>query len=181
MSSPDADLLIHDHDELGGLLHQLITALEARDIARSHAKLDWLWARLAMHIRAEHLHLFPAILDSLNAEPTGDLVDRLALGEPQKVIADLREDHNFFMLELSESIVILRRLLDHGASDASGRLDEVVKRIEVVRERLVKHNQIEEQGVYLWTSTLLTQPDRAELVAKVHKELENVPPRFRGA
>ena len=179
MNSPEAELLIHDHAELGDLLAQLIAALKANDIARSHATLDLFWARLAIHIRAEHLHLFPAISAAIKANPgfSDDTVDPL---EPQKLIVVLRDDHNFFMRELTDAIVILRRLVNEPEPDAA-LLADVLKTIDGVRARLVKHNQIEEQGVYLWTSTLLTQADQVELVAKVHKELENMPPRFRGA
>ena len=179
MSSPEAELLIHDHAELGDLLAQLVAALKANDVARSHATLDLFWARLAMHIRAEHLHLFPAISQALKTSSVNkDAIDPV---DPQRLIADLRDDHNFFMRELTDAIVILRRLLDKPKPDAAAELADVLKTIDSVRARLVKHNQIEEQGVYLWTSSLLTQADQAELVAKVHKELENMPPRFRGA
>ena len=179
MSSPEAELLIHDHAELGDLLTQLVAALKANDVARSHATLDLFWARLAMHIRAEHLHLFPAISQALKTSSVNkDAFDPV---DPQRLIVDLRDDHNFFMRELTDAIVILRRLLDKPKADAAAELADVLKTIDSVRARLVKHNQIEEQGVYLWTSSLLTQADQAELVAKVHKELENMPPRFRGA
>ncbi len=35
-------------------------------------KLDIFWARLAMHIRAEHLHLFPVTLKALESKDDPD-------------------------------------------------------------------------------------------------------------
>jgi len=82
-------------------------AITTNDVAASHASLDLLWARLAVHIRAEHLHLFPAVINGVNnmkadrsAVPTRDEV-RLAAER-------LRADHDFFMHELAQAIGILR-------------------------------------------------------------------------
>ncbi len=44
---------------------KLKSALHAGDVEASHTGLDLFWARLAVHIRAEHLQLFPAIIDRL--------------------------------------------------------------------------------------------------------------------
>src|SRR5437764_14237253 len=52
-------LLEEDHASLGGLIEELCAALDGSDVARSFALLDLVWARLAVHIRAEHLCLFP--------------------------------------------------------------------------------------------------------------------------
>jgi hypothetical protein len=90
------DQLSNDHAELGKLLGEVRDALEAGDITRSHSRLDLFWARLAMHIRAEHLHLFPAILQGLKEPP------RVNAGMPShsevlSAIEKLRSDHDFFM------------------------------------------------------------------------------------
>ena len=53
-----------------------------------------MWARLAVHIRTEHLHLFPAIARRVNAA--------------ERAIDRLRADHDFFMRELAQAIAILR-------------------------------------------------------------------------
>jgi hypothetical protein len=58
------DLLERDHEELDGVLGELLLALDHGERDESFARLDLLWARLAIHIRAEHLCLFPAILDA---------------------------------------------------------------------------------------------------------------------
>ena len=66
------DLLISDHLELDTILGQLFSALDKGAAGEVYQNLDFFWARLAMHIRAEHLHLFPAILKAArNAEQTG--------------------------------------------------------------------------------------------------------------
>ena len=161
---------MHDHAELGDLLNELSAALEANDAVRTHAALDMFWARLAMHIRAEHLHLFSAI--SRAASKRKDRI--LPADEPGNTIAILRDDHDFFMRELSQAIAITRKAKDNSAE----QLEEVRKKIAAVRARLVKHNEIEETGIYLWSNTLLSEAERSELASQVQKELENLPPRF---
>jgi hypothetical protein len=174
MHTQDDELLKHDHDELGDLLSQLIATLESNDVARIHATLDLFWARLAIHIRAEHLHLFEAILQAVNRKPD----DNPSPEEAEKTIEELREDHNFFMRELSQSMVVMREVLANPEANVAQQLEDVRRRINAVKERLVKHNEIEEQGVYLWTRHLLTQAEQSELATLVNKELRNTPPRF---
>jgi len=178
MQSKDAERLTHDHVELGDLLGQLIATLESNDVARSYATLDLFWARLAMHIRAEHLHLFPAIARAVNQHSRVHGGDVPPPDDQQKTIAELRNDHEFFMRELSEAIATMRELLANPEVDIAPQLQSVRRRIDSVHERLVKHNEIEEQGIYLWTSSLLGETERAELARLVNKELENTPPRF---
>ena len=89
--------LAHDHAELGNLLGEVNAALDAKVIARSHASLDRFWARLAVHIRAEHLRLFPAVLDALS----GSRENIPSADEALNAIEELRRDHDFFMHELS--------------------------------------------------------------------------------
>ena len=167
MNAKTDEQLQHDHAELGELLNELDAALEANDATRAHATLDLFWARLAMHIRAEHLHLFPAISRISNDQA-------LAPGEPENTIAKLREDHDFFMRELSQSIAITRNAKENTAE----QLAEVSKKIAAVRARLVKHNEIEETGIYVWSRSLLTEAEQSELTTQIQKELENLPPRF---
>jgi len=169
MSSKPDEWLMHDHAELGDLLNELSAALDANDIAQTHATLDMFWARLAMHIRAEHLHLFPAVSRASNGNN-----QVLPPDEPENTIALLRDDHDFFMRELSQAIAITRNAKDN----IPGHLEEVCKKIAAVRARLVKHNEIEETGIYLWSSSLLSEAERFELGSQVQRELENLPPRF---
>jgi hypothetical protein len=52
---------------------------------------------------------------------------------------------------------------------------------DIVREvetRLATHNEIEENEIYRWSSTMLTEPEQLELLARINAELENRPPRF---
>src|SRR5829696_43479 len=93
-----SDLLIDDHAALDTVLKQLQIALQRRDVETAYAKLDLFWARLAVHIRAEHLHLFPAVLDSAG------------IGA-QTIVALLRNDHEFFMHELGRAVESMRTLL----------------------------------------------------------------------
>ena len=176
MNSKADERLLHDHDELGNLLDNLDAALEANDAARTHATLDLFWARLAMHIRAEHLHLFPAISRAASRSRSIGKIETLPTDEPENTIAILREDHDFFMRELSQAISIIRNAKENTAEP----LESVRKKIAAVRLRLVKHNEIEETGIYVWSNSLLSGAKRAELATLVQKELENLPPRFGG-
>ena len=176
MTTKADERLMHDHAEIGDLLDTLDAALEANDVAQTHAALDLFWARLAVHIRAEHLHLFPVI--SRVARRVGARNKALPQGEPENTIAKLRDDHDFFMRELAEAIAITRALPAKAEGDTVQQLGEVKKKIVAVRDRLVRHNAIEETGIYLWTSSLPGEAEQTELASHVQKELENLPPRF---
>lgn len=153
MSEP-RELLANDHEAVGEVLQQLLTALNNNDVRESHAKLDLLWARLAVHIRAEHLHLFPAV------------AGRVSEAEP--IIENLRADHDFFMRELAQAIGSLR------AETLASVLDTVRK----VEQRLTSHNEIEEKQVYDWAGSVLTDTEQTALAARMSAELEKRPPRF---
>lgn len=168
---------MQDHAELGDLLGQLIATLQSNDLAQIYATLDLFWARLAVHIRAEHLYLFEAILQAVGRKPDGVDDDAPPPGEAERTIEELREDHNFFMRELSQAVAVIRGLLTD-PEDLAEQLQSVRKRVNAVQERLVKHNEIEERGIYIWTRILLTQAEQSELATLVKSELENKPPRF---
>ena len=150
--------LSDDHHSVSEVLEQLLAALENKDVQTSHSRLDLLWARLAVHIRAEHLHLFPAV------------TDRVA--EAQAIVESLRADHDFFMHELARAIGILRELPD------TTKLAAVADTVRQVEERLATHNEIEENQIYRWSSTILNESEQLELLARINAELENRPPRF---
>ena len=153
MSEPRR-LLADDHEAVGEVLQQLLTALNNNDVQTSHAKLDLLWARLAVHIRAEHLHLFPAVAARVsNAGP---------------VIENLRADHDFFMRELAQAIGVLRE----------AKLTSVLETVREVEKRLASHNEIEEKQVYDWVGSVLTDSEQAALATRINAELEKRPPRF---
>lgn len=151
--------LSDDHHAVGEVLEQLLTALENKDVETSYSKLDLFWARLAVHIRAEHLHLFPAVTDRVSEAPV--------------IIKNLRADHDFFMHELARAIGILRE-----CPGDEGKLAAVAGIVRKVEERLATHNDLEENQIYRWSSTILSESEQLELLAQINAELENRPPRF---
>jgi hemerythrin superfamily protein len=164
-------LLAHDHVELDRLLDQL---MNMRDVKRGFERLDLFWARLAVHIRAEHLHLFPAIRQAL-----GHCQDQGAppLTEAEEVISKLRSDHDYFMRELASAIALSRQRLNGTSSSATQSADAAVK-IQAIRERLVLHNRLEETQIYVWTDNFLSEEEQTDLNRKIAGELAKLPPRF---
>ena len=171
-------MLEEDHAQLDDLIVQLCAALEERDVERSFYLLDLVWARLAIHIRAEHLCLFPALLDAarqLSASENG--IPRF--DEAQGVINRLRHDHDFFMVELARAVNTMRGVMSSKDSHtADGQLRDVQKTIIAVKVRLEEHNKLEEEQVYHWPVTLLDSSRQAQLAECVWREIENMPPRF---
>ena len=161
-----SELLIDDHAALDKLLNELQAALRSSDLETAHAKLDLFWARLAVHIRAEHLHLFPIFLKKLGEEA-------------QTVVAQLRQDHEFFMHQLALAIEIMRELLTLPKQLIAPEGLKNVKNIVLeVEERLTRHNEVEENQVYRWAATLLNSAEQAKLVKQITAELRNRPSRF---
>ena len=155
-----SEQLIDDHAALDEILKQLQTALRNSNIEVAHARLDLFWARLAVHIRAEHLHLFPIVPD-----------------EVQGIVAELREDHNFFMGHLALAVEIMRELVtlpDHLIVPEG--LNNVKKIVLEVEQRLVKHNELEESTVYV--SVSMNPEEQSELASRISTELRKHPPRF---
>ena len=150
--------LSNDHRGVNEVLKQLLTALQNQDVGTSYAKLDLFWARLAVHIRAEHLHLFPAVSGRLP--------------KAQSVVEKLRADHDFFMTELARAVNTLR---EHPTSLELNSVLDVVLEVE---KRLANHNEIEENQIYRWAGTILTEPEQIDLAARINAELENRPSRF---
>ena len=147
------------------VLKQLLTALNNRDVEASHSKLDLLWARLAVHIRAEHLHLFPTVTSRLT--------------KAQSTVEKLRIDHDFFMRELARAIGVLRELPKQitNTSDEA-KLTAVRDTVREIETRLATHNETEENQIYRWAGTVLTEPEQMDLAKRINAELENRPPRF---
>ena len=166
--------LSDDHRTVDQVLKQLLAALHNKDVTTSYSKLDLLWARLAVHIRAEHLHLFPAVLNRLSSsDETPDV------SEAKSVVENLREDHDFFMRELARAVGALRELpkpIDSEEDEA--RLDSILNVVLEVEKKLANHNRIEENQIYQWASTILTESEQLELTARINAELENRPSRF---
>ena len=161
-------MLAHDHSEVDTLIGDLLAALEEGDKLKVFVRLDLLWARLAVHIRAEHLCLFPSLLEA-------DFTIRSdcpQYAEIHNAIDQLRLDHEFFMHELGASVKIMRQ------ENASDRFREIHHSVLVIQSRLISHNQLEENHVYKWVDVLLSEAERVTLAARIKRELENVPPRF---
>jgi hypothetical protein len=175
-------LLVNDHAELDGVMDKLLAALDEGDVEESFARLDLFWARLAVHIRAENLHLFPTILRELTRSQRNHSDDAPSLDEARAAIARLRDDHDFFMRELASAIRTMRELrVASGNQTSSGQPQEVRRRVAAVRSRLETHNKLEEEQVYRWTDTLLDSSAQARLAARLRSEIENLPPRFTDA
>lgn len=168
MASPVGQGLSDDHKAVNDVLEQLLAALRNEDAETSYAKLDLFWARLAVHIRAEHLHLFPAVLNRVSAQ-----TDAAAAPDPSEaksIVENLRADHEFFMRELARAVDMLRQ--------GQARLNSVLDMILEVEKRLANHNETEENAIYLWADSILTETEQIDLAARIRAELENRPPRF---
>ena len=172
-----SELMRQDHQQLSALLQRLLFALDAPDQPGTFALLDLFWARLAVHIRAENLCLFPTLSKAVAQRP-GNMPTPEDL---QSVIETLRSDHNFFMDQLAKAVNMLRKAASH-LDDAQGmnKTGEQVRGIVVaVAERLRVHDRLEEEQVYKWTDAILGAAEANTLNASLRHELNNMPPRFR--
>src|SRR5436309_3446961 len=111
------ELLEEDHRSLGDLFGRLRAALQRADVRDAFDLLDTAWARLAVHVRAEHLCLFPAVLGA-PAELFGRCTGAPSRDEAREIVAGLRRDHDFFMRELASAIGTMRELLSGPESSA---------------------------------------------------------------
>jgi iron-sulfur cluster repair protein YtfE (RIC family) len=173
-------ILEQDHESLSELLHDLKSSLQQQqDARRTFELLDLFWARLAVHIRAENLCLFPAIL---NAPPelfrAGDGVP--SIEEAKATIESLRSDHNFFMDELARAVKTFREILANAQSPqhVTEQLETIRRRVDALSFRLESHNSLEEDQVYNWPGLILGTSDLEDLTAALRQELDNLPGRF---
>ena len=168
-------ILEDDHQSLNNLFVELDAELAKTHVARSFELLDLFWARLAMHIRAENLHLFPALAQTSAEELTGK--DNMPTVEGvQEVLGRLRKDHDFFMKELANLIKQMRQIANQNVSIED--VEALRQRLSVLRDRLAEHNRLEEEHVYIWPSLLFDQQALVELAEHIKHELNNLPPRF---
>ena len=174
-----SEMMKQDHEQLWELLGDLQTALGTGNRVKAFELLDLFWARLAVHIRAEHLCLFPAIL---NAPPESfrKAAGVPALNEVEAAIDKLRGDHNFFMHQLSEAVKRFRPVLSQSEHPerSANTLEDIRTRVLAVAERLNAHDALEEKQVYRWPAKILSPPELERLFASLRRELENLPPRF---
>lgn len=172
-------LLAHDHSELDAELAGVFAALADGEIEQSFKNLDCFWARLAMHIRAESIHLFPTLLDaSQRPRQSADVPGPKPVAE---IIARLRADHDFFMIELAAAMRQLRELRRGDREDAALVLARVREQMTRVSQRLETHNGLEESQVYRWAAALLGDREQETLNQRVQRELDILPPRFQAA
>jgi hypothetical protein len=173
-----ASVLADDHLEIDTLIRDLMTALAEGNKSQAFAGLDLLWARLAVHIRAEHLCLFPSILEAnFTSMSNGPQYQ-----EAQIAIDQLRLDHEFFMRELGTTVNIMRDQEDVSDHEiVNKQFQELRRSLVKIQSRLDQHNQLEENHVYKWVNVLLSDAERLALTARIRNELENIPPRFQPA
>ncbi|HEV2861882.1 MAG TPA: hemerythrin domain-containing protein [Pyrinomonadaceae bacterium] len=172
------ELLAADHAEVDALFRDLWEEFDRGRARAVFEKLDYLWARLAVHIRAEHLHLFPKLLSAVSAGDGGREGGQPEEEEVRGAVERLREDHDFFMHELAWAVNAARDLSARDEGNASGPLRRIRQRVEAVAGRLGEHNLVEERQVYLWPESLLGEDARAGLGREMKREIENLPPRF---
>jgi hemerythrin superfamily protein len=156
-----------DHDELDGLLVGIFESINEADLEGTFRRLDIFWARLAVHIRAEHIHLFPAI-SGLSSSVDPD--SRFAKLPDQ--ITRLRADHEYFMKDLS-AIIKSMRAAENNRSEVLKQANET---LIALKGRLLEHNRIEEEQIYNVGKSFLE--DIENISAAVETELANLPPRL---
>ncbi len=172
------ELLGNDHRQLDELLKALLAALEQSDTRTLFERLDLFWARLAMHIRAENLHLFPAILNGPQAN-TAQGSENPFVAETRETIDRLSADHDFFMHELAAAVKAVRTMIETSHSETQAQtIDSVRRSITAVSKRLESHNEVEEKLVYLLPRKLLAPDEQVTIVERMRRELQNLPPRF---
>lgn len=173
-----SEQLINDHAALDKVLKELQRALVGSDVETAHTNLDLFWARLAVHIRAEHLHLFPMVLSGVENVAVSH-ASAPSLDEAKTVVAQLRQDHDFFMHQLALAVEIMRELLTlPDQLTVPEGMKNVTKIVLEVERRLVRHNELEENKIYRWATILLTSEEQAELGRQITAELRKHPPRF---
>ncbi|MEK6336884.1 MAG: hemerythrin domain-containing protein [Acidobacteriota bacterium] len=176
MKQSIASLLEDDHESLAQLLAELDAELAEPNIAHAFELLDLLWARLAIHLRAENLHLFPAIANAPAAVFTGK-GSLPTSEEAHNLLLRLRSDHDFFMKELAQAIKVMREITDKQQAGAKD-IQDVRQRLIIIRKRLEVHNRLEEKRAYTWPVMIFDEPTVARLRERVQHELVNLPQRF---
>jgi hypothetical protein len=177
MLSNGGRLLADDHVALDKLQGQLKSALRAGDVEGTHSRLDTFWSRLAVHIRAEHQQLFPAVIDALTISSRSQTFAP-TLTEARSTIEKLRSDHDFFMHELAQAIKILRALPHEDRETIDRAMNSARSTMIEIEKRFVIHNQLEETKIYAWTTTILNSREQTDLATRIRIELANRPPRF---
>jgi iron-sulfur cluster repair protein YtfE (RIC family) len=176
MKQSIASLLEDDHESLAQLLAELDAELAEPNIARAFELLDLFWARLAVHIRAENMHLFPAIANASASLFTGKS-SLPTSEEAHNLLLRLRSDHDFFMKELAQALKVIREIADNQEAGATV-IEDVRQRLIIIGKRLEVHNQLEERRLYSWPVMIFDEAKVVRLLERLRHELENLPPRF---
>jgi hypothetical protein len=176
MNSPVESLLEDDHASLGQLLSELDAELAKLNVASAFELLDLFWARLAIHIRAEHLHLFPAVANAPAVLFTGSGGFPTS-EEVHDAIARLRADHDFFMKDLAQMMKTMREFAG-SPKEHLEEIEDLRRRLTTIATRLEAHNQLEEMEVYRWPKLILNEQELAALDAQIAHEIESLPPRL---
>ena len=172
-------ILSNDHVELGALLLELLSSLDEANVDEAYARLDTLWARLAVHIRAENVQVFPDILRALDAQTAAARQEVETSARLRASIERLRSDHDVFMSELKDAVKAMRPVID----DRDGKRTAVV--LQSLRDRLgalegafESHNR-EEDSVYPMAASVLDSAEMGDLMERVRRELVALPLRLR--
>ena len=176
MKNPVESLLEDDHESLGLLLTELDTELSIPQSTRAFESLDLFWARLAVHIRAENLYLFPALANAAGSLFSGK-GSLPTSADAHNILLQLRSDHNFFMTELALLIKVMREISGNQSARVN-EIQDVRRRMNIIRNRLEAHNRLEEERVYTWPSLLFDEKTMAAVRDGIRQELENLPSRF---
>jgi hypothetical protein len=83
-----------DHAVLAEILDQLKIQLARPDLPMAFDSLDLFWASLAVHIRAENICLFPAVLNAPSSKFGANSMPEL--DDVKTTIEGLRADHLIF-------------------------------------------------------------------------------------
>jgi hemerythrin superfamily protein len=146
--------LTADHGEIEGLFRDAQMALERDLQAEAHTVVDRIWMRLAVHIRAEHKVVFPALV-----EVRPDL---------QSALQALHEDHDYFMGALAGAVKAM--------TGPSPEVASIKATLKAVQLRLGSHNAIEEETIYPAVG-LLPREQRVQVLGDVSRELAFLPKR----
>lgn len=162
-----------DHEQLAAVLLELMGLLGKSDIRWSFEVLDLFCAQLALHMRAENVCLFPAILNA-PAElyvKSGSL-DAMSV---RATIEKLKLDHTFFNEELAKAVRLMRQLLEETSADNRTLINEAVRIIAEVAIRLGTHEELEEEQAYKWARVLLNEEEIERLEAAIATTLHSLP------
>lgn len=169
--------LDRDHKQMEDVLEDLTVILQRQDLNRAFELLDLFWSQLTIHIRAENVCLFPAILTAPRTSFSADK-GLPSYEEVKTTIDTLREDHRFFAEQISQALRQIRELMAQTSepqSNAESQLLEIKRRMITVANRLREHNRLELQEVYPWPELLLPPAEYELLKAVLAGEVERIP------